>query len=103
MENSLRTFKVPEPEPIIDRKIKSDPIEGNVFRFVGFGKHRMVHNNSHLNTASMYETSDAETDGQFDSDIDADGFDNIFFKDKKNKCKHRSIENYQCKDCQFHI
>ena len=42
LDSPLKGIKVPEAEPIItDKKIKSDPAEGNVFRYVGFGKARL--------------------------------------------------------------
>ena len=89
-----------------DFKTQPESNETHLFRYKGFGRKRMeLKSQGKLtgNKSNTQEHSDAETDGQYDSNVDNDGNDKVFFKDGKSKCKHRSINNYQCKDCAFQI
>ena len=62
---------IPEAEPIItDTRIKGDPVVDNhAFRYVGFGKNRM----QNTRRPGSKQLSDAETDGEYNSDVDQDG------------------------------
>ena len=75
---------------------------------MGFNKTRMDRKRGlvrpNLQKGGGAGSSVAETDGQYDSGIDNNGYSNggeFHVGDSKRKCKHRSIENHQCKDCPF--
>lgn len=70
-----------------------------MFRYQGFGKYR--NNLNKVKRPSTDEGNDGEeTDGQYNSDVDADG-NGTNAKVGKRRCKHRRIEQYKCTKCNF--
>jgi hypothetical protein len=65
------------------------------FKYQGFGKYR-----NNLNSKKRPSEEDEDTDGQYNSEVDADG-NGTNVKVGKRKCKHRTIEEYKCTKCNF--
>ena len=82
--------------PLIgSRSYVGDHSEPAPFRLAGFGKYRKDNNNQ----KKRAEDDDEDTDGQYDSGVDADGHGSNAVG--KTRCRHRTIENHQCTKCPF--